>query len=102
MLTTVDAQEKAELIAKTLLKEHLAGCVQVLGPIGSCYWWEGRIEQDQEWLCLIKARAADYERIETLIEEIHPYEVPEILAVPITAGNPGYLEWLRRETGKHG
>ncbi len=102
MFTTVDAEEKAELIAKSLLKEHLAGCVQILGPIGSHYWWEGKVEQDREWLCLIKARRADYESIEVLIKQIHPYEVPEILATSIAAGNPGYLEWLRRETDKHG
>lgn len=100
VITSVDSEEKAEEIARKLLEQRLAGCVQVLGPIKSRYWWEGKLEEAQEWLCLIKARASDYKAIEASIKEVHPYTVPEILAMPITQGNPDYLDWLRRETGE--
>lgn len=100
VVTAVDSQAKAEELAQRLLVERLAGCVQLLGPVASRYWWKGKIEEAREWLCLIKARAADYGRIEALIKELHPYEVPEILAFPIAAGNPAYLDWLGRETGR--
>jgi periplasmic divalent cation tolerance protein len=99
VITAVDSEEKAEEITRKLLEERLASCVQTLGPARSRYWWEGKIEEAEEWLCLIKAKATDYDKIESLIKELHPYEVPEILATPITAGNPDYLDWLRRETG---
>ncbi|HIC96104.1 TPA: divalent-cation tolerance protein CutA [Candidatus Bipolaricaulota bacterium] len=98
VITSVDSKEKAEVIARKLLEGRLAACVQVLGPIQSRYWWQGKLEEAEEWLCLIKAKAADYERIEAAIKEVHPYTVPEILAMPIAKGNPDYLEWLRRET----
>ena len=96
--TTVDRKNRADKIAKRILLERLASCVQVLGPITSSYWWKGRIELTQEWLCLIKARASDYSRIEDSIKKIHPYEVPEILASPILRGNEDYLDWIIRET----
>jgi len=98
VITSVDSKEKAEVIARKLLEGRLAACVQVLGPMQSRYWWQGKLEEAEEWLCLIKAKAADYERIEAAIKEVHPYTVPEILAMPIAKGNPDYLEWLRRET----
>ena len=99
VVTSIDSEGKAEEIARKLLEERLAACVQVLGPVRSRYWWEGKIEEAEEWLCLIKARATGYAAIESLIKKIHPYEVPEILVFPITGGNPQYLDWLRQETG---
>jgi len=98
VLTTVDDEEKASKIAKVLLEKRLAACVQVLGPIASSYWWKGKIERTNEWMCIAKARAADYEKIERTITGIHPYEVPEILAFPICSGYPAYLKWIREET----
>jgi periplasmic divalent cation tolerance protein len=71
----------------------------VLGPISSTYWWQGKIEDAQEWLCLAKTQAQLYEKLESLVKENHPYETPEIIAVPILAGNKGYLEWIDAETG---
>jgi periplasmic divalent cation tolerance protein len=96
--TTVSTKEKADMIAETLLVERIAGCVQILGPIKSCYWWEGRIEHAKEWICLIKAKASDYGRIESSIKRMHDYDIPEIIALPILRGNPDYLDWIRRET----
>ena len=96
--TTVKSKEKADKIAETLLTERVAGCVQILGPIKSAYWWQGRIEHAREWICFIKTKASDYERIESSIKRMHDYDVPEIIALPILRGNPDYLDWIRRET----
>jgi periplasmic divalent cation tolerance protein len=71
--------------------------VQIVGPITSIYRWKGNIETAEEWQCVIKSRKDLYEEIETAIKAIHPYEVPEIIAVPIVAGSGDYLEWLRSE-----
>jgi periplasmic divalent cation tolerance protein len=75
-----------------------AGCAQVVGPITSVFWWQGQIEKAEEWLCLIKSRRDLYAALEQAILAVHPYDVPEILAMPVTAGSKGYLEWLDSET----
>ena len=98
VMTTVERQEDAERIARTLVENRLAACVQVLGPIASTYHWQGSIESSQEWLCLAKSRASLYARIEEAIRKVHPYEVPEIVAVPIVAGAKSYLQWIDEET----
>ncbi len=81
--TTVNSK-KADKIARKLLDERFASCVQVLGPIHSKYWWKGRIDRVREWICLINSRADDYSRIEASIRGMHPYDVPEILALPVS------------------
>jgi periplasmic divalent cation tolerance protein len=96
--TTVNTKKKADKIAETLLMKRIAGCVQILGPIKSSYWWKGRIEHAKEWICLIKAKASDYGRIESSIKRMHDYDIPEIIVLPILRGNPDYLDWIRRET----
>jgi periplasmic divalent cation tolerance protein len=96
--TTVKTKEKAEKLAETLLVKRIASCVQVLGPIKSSYWWKGRIEHAKEWICLIKAMASDYGRIESSIKRMHDYDTPEVIALPILRGNLDYLDWIRRET----
>jgi periplasmic divalent cation tolerance protein len=63
----------------------------------STYWWQEEIEESEEWLCLMKSRKDLYGQLEEAVKGAHPYEVPEILAVPVVAGNPGYLEWLDSE-----
>ena len=98
--TTVNDRRVADKIAKILLKKRLSSCVQILGPIASSYWWNGRTERAKEWLCLVKARSGDYPEIESAIKKIHPYQVPEILALPILNGNPDYLRWIRTETNR--
>ncbi len=79
---------------------RLAACVQVLGPITSTYRWQGKIETGSEWLCVVKSREERYDELERAIRSLHPYEVPEILATPVTAGNPAYLAWLEAETAR--
>ena len=90
----------AQAIARALVEKRLAACVQIIGPITSTYWWQGEIETAEEWLCLIKTRADLFEQVEAAIKEVHPYDVPEILAVPVVAGSEDYLAWLDRELGK--
>jgi periplasmic divalent cation tolerance protein len=99
VMTTTAAREDAEKIAQALLDARQAACVQILGPISSSYRWQGKVETSQEWLCLAKSRRGMYELIEATIRRLHPYEMPEILAIPIVAGSAGYLAWLDGELG---
>ena len=94
VVTTTEHKQDAEAIARALVEERLAACVQVLGPITSTYHWEGEIETSQEWQCWAKSRRELYERVEEAIRRLHPYAVPEILAVEIVAGSRSYLAWL--------
>ena len=98
VLVTIDSENGAHMLQRMILEHRAAACVQVIGPISSAYWWEGQIEEAQEWLCLAKTRGSEYRRLESLIRENHPYETPEIIAIPILAGNEDYLEWIRAET----
>ncbi len=97
VVTTLEKREDAEKIAKVLVEKRLAGCVQIVGPVNSTYWWKGKVETAQEWLCIIKSEKDLYQRLEKAIREVHPYEVPEILAFSVVAGSKDYLEWFSRE-----
>jgi periplasmic divalent cation tolerance protein len=92
--TTTEKREDAERIAHALVEARLAACVQIVGPITSIYRWKGKIETAGEWLCLIKSRKEKYGAVEQTIRSLHPYETPEIIAVPLTAGSRDYLGWL--------
>ena len=98
VVTTTDSADLASKIAQTLVERRAAACVQVVGPVQSKYWWKGDIEEAEEWVCLIKARSADYDRIEAIISGAHSYDVPEILAFPVQQGSRRYLDWLEAET----
>lgn len=100
VLTTTGNKNEAERIAKILLEKRLAGCVQIIGPITSMYWWKGKIERAEEWLCLIKSRINLYNELEFIIRENHSYEIPEILVMPIIKGNDDYIKWLNNELKK--
>jgi periplasmic divalent cation tolerance protein len=93
--TTLPDQGAAERVATRLVQERLAACAQVLGPVRSTYWWAGKIEQADEWYCHLKTTLARLPRLQTRLRELHPYEVPEIIAVPILQGNPDYLKWIQ-------
>jgi periplasmic divalent cation tolerance protein len=95
--TTTEKKEDAERIALALVDMRLAACVQIVGPITSIYRWKGKIETAGEWLCLIKSREENYGAVEQAVRSLHPYETPEIIAVPVTAGSRDYLDWLRGE-----
>jgi periplasmic divalent cation tolerance protein len=95
--TTLDKREDADKMAQQLVAQRLAACVQIVGPITSSYRWEERIEVSEEWLCLIKTEERLYSVVEDRIKEIHPYELPEIVAFPITRGSSEYLSWISQE-----
>jgi periplasmic divalent cation tolerance protein len=97
VMTATDKREDAERIARSLVEMRLAGCVQIVGPVTSIYRWKGKIETAGEWLCLIKSREDHFGAIEEAIRSLHPYETPEIIALPIAAGSRNYLDWLRNE-----
>ncbi len=99
VITTTSSQADALEIARVLVERRLASCVQILGPITSVYRWEGRIEEAEEWQCWAKSRADLFPQIEAAIREIHSYQVPELLAFPVTAGGESYLAWLDDELG---
>ncbi|MDH5770045.1 MAG: divalent-cation tolerance protein CutA [Candidatus Bathyarchaeota archaeon] len=100
VITTFGNKEEAEKISQIVVEKRLAGCAQVIGPITSIYWWKGKIERAEEWLCLIKSQADLYQELESTILQVHSYENPEILAMPIIRGSKSYLSWLESELKK--
>jgi periplasmic divalent cation tolerance protein len=93
--TTLPDHAAAERVATCVVEERLAACAQVFGPIWSTYRWEGKVEQASEWYCQLKTTLARLPGLQTRILELHPYQVPEIIAVPILQGNPDYLKWIQ-------
>jgi periplasmic divalent cation tolerance protein len=96
---TMPDAEQATALARALVDEGLAACVNIVPGVTSVYVWEGRVHEDAEVLCLVKTRPAVFDRLRARILELHPYEVPEILAFSVDDGSPDYLDWLRRATG---
>lgn len=101
VMTTVDKKKEASKIIDHVIRKRLTACVQLIGPITSTYWWKEEIEEAEEWLCLMKTRRDLYESLEETIQACHPYEEPEIMAVPIIAGSLGYLSWVDETLGKN-
>lgn len=97
MTTTLDSKAAADALAEYLVREQLAACVQVQGPIVSTYRWREKMEQAEEWLCLTKTDAGHFEAVKKAILKHHSYEEPEIVATEIVAGSSGYLTWLRKQ-----
>lgn len=94
VLTTCPDKACAERIAQALVEDGLAACVNILPPMHSIYRWKGKIEQATEQLLVIKSTVARFPAIRERLQALHPYELPEIIAVPIADGLPGYLAWL--------
>jgi periplasmic divalent cation tolerance protein len=92
--TTMPDEEQAGRLARVLVERRLAACVQVLGPVTSTYRWQGAVESAREWLCLLKTTRARYRELEAALVELHPYDTPEVVAVPLAAGSRRYLDWL--------
>jgi periplasmic divalent cation tolerance protein len=97
VFSTCSSQEEAERLARALLEQHLAACVNVLSPVRSFYWWKGAIEDAAEWLLVIKTSRDLFERVRAALESSHSYELPEVLAIPVVAGSPNYLAWMEGE-----
>lgn len=96
VLTTLDDRNAAEKMAGDMIARKLAACVQII-PCRSIYRWQGRVEKAEEFLCIMKSSRVLYPELEKAIRDSHPYEVPEILAMEVAAGNPDYLIWLDQE-----
>lgn len=94
MFCTTPDRGSGEALAKGLVEGRLAACVNVVPGLLSTYRWQGKVEQAEECLLIIKTLAASFEKAKEYIEANHPYEVPEIIALPIVAGNESYLKWL--------
>ena len=94
VLTNMPDRESAERLARTLVECRLAACVNVLAPCASLYMWKGSVESADEYPMLIKTTRDRYPELEARIRSGHPYELPEIIAVPVAAGLPDYLEWV--------
>ncbi len=95
VLVTVATAQEGERIAEALVTERVAACVNVLGPLRSVYRWEGAMQRDEEYLLLIKTRREALARLADRIGELHSYEVPEMIVLPVCAGSEAYLNWLR-------
>ncbi|MGI8989043.1 MAG: divalent-cation tolerance protein CutA [Bryobacteraceae bacterium] len=99
VLNTCGSSEEAERIARRLVEERLAACVNVLAPMRSFYRWKGVVEDASEWLLVIKTSRDRFDALRATLEAAHSYELPEILALPVVDGSPNYLNWLAGELG---
>jgi periplasmic divalent cation tolerance protein len=94
--STIDSGEAAETLATALVDRHLAACVQILGPLTSVYRWEGELQRGEEFLLLAKVSEERLQEAIDAIEQLHPYDVPEVLAFKVEAGSQPYLDWVRQ------
>jgi periplasmic divalent cation tolerance protein len=97
-VTTTDSREAAEALARSAVEARVAACAQVSGPINSTYWWQGSIESSEEWYVTFKTTVERYPELEQHIRDHHSYDVPEVVLLPVLAGNPAYLSWVGEET----
>jgi periplasmic divalent cation tolerance protein len=95
--TTTSRKDEAETLAAELVSRRLAACVQIVGPITSAFHWQGKVEHSEEWLCQIKSRRDKYAELEAVLKQLHPYDVPEIIATPAVLASETYARWLNEE-----
>ncbi len=95
---TCPDRQSAEHIGSVLVEERLAACVNLISGLTSIYRWQGKLQKEPEWLLLIKTTGACFEALRARVRALHPYEVPEIIALPISYGDPAYLNWLTENT----
>ena len=98
VLTNCPDEEVANTIALAIVEARLAACVNILPRVQSIYRWQGRVESATEIPLFIKSTATSYPALESIIRQHHPYDVPEIIALPVTQGLPAYLNWVAAET----
>jgi periplasmic divalent cation tolerance protein len=98
--TTLPDRESANRLGGRLVEERLAACAQVVGPVSSVYWWQGEVETAAEWYCYLKTTAERVPALVARIRELHPYETPEIIALPVVEGDAGYLKWIGESVGR--
>jgi periplasmic divalent cation tolerance protein len=95
VIMTTPNKEEASKIVRGLLKERLIACANIVGPVSSVFWWQGKIDEENEFLVFMKSHKNLFERLSERVMEIHSYDVPEIIALPIIEGSPPYLDWLK-------
>lgn len=95
VIMTTSNREEAAKIVRSLLKEGLIACANIVGPVSSLFWWEEKIDETSEFLVFMKTHKNLFQKLSEMVREIHSYEVPEILALPIIKGSPPYLDWLK-------
>ena len=98
VFSTIDSKESAEKIAHDIVKQQLAACVNIIANITSIYKWKGKVEHEAEHLMVVKTSENCLPNLMERIKELHPYEVPEVIALSIDEGDPAYLEWILSET----
>jgi len=97
LFITVSGPEEAHKIAEALIKQRKAACVNIVPRVESFFWWQDNIDTAQESMLIVKTKASLLSEITILVKEIHSYDVPEIIALPIVGGNQDYLEWIDKE-----
>ncbi|ABV85912.1 divalent-cation tolerance protein CutA [Shewanella pealeana] len=98
VITTYPSQEQAKTLAHELVEAKLAACVQISQAVTSVYEWQGQICEEQEFALHIKCLTHHYNAIEQLLSKLHPYDVPELIALPVTQGLPAYFDWIKETT----
>ena len=98
VFSTVPDTDTGRKIARGVLEKRLAACVNITGPLESHYWWEGELQQEPEHLLILKTREELFPALEEAVRSLHPYDVPEIIALPVGQGSPAYLNWIGSET----
>lgn len=96
----VTAKDRAQALAigRSLVEERLVACVNVLDSVRSLYWWEGKVQEEEEALFVAKTRSELMEKVVARVKELHSYQVPCVVALPVAAGNPDFLDWITAET----
>jgi periplasmic divalent cation tolerance protein len=99
VLTTAGSRQEAEKIAHALVERRLAACANIVGPIHSVYRWQGKVETASEHLLIIKTTAAVFDSVAKVIRELHSYDLPECIQLPVEAGSAEYLAWIEQSVG---
>jgi periplasmic divalent cation tolerance protein len=96
---TVGSQEEGRRVATALLEGRKAACVNIVPKVESHFWWQGKLDTDQELLLIVKTKASLVDELISLVKSVHSYDVPEVIALPVIGGNQDYLDWLDKEAG---
>jgi periplasmic divalent cation tolerance protein len=99
VLITTGSAEEGQSIARALVEERLAACVNILSPIHSVYRWEGKLQCDEETLLVVKTTSHRFEQLSLRVKQLHSYDTPEIVALPLVDGSSEYLDWVDAQTG---
>jgi len=92
-------EDKGEELARFIVENKLGACVNRVPKVHSIYWWRGKVEEDSEALLVVKTSSEKFKELVKRVKEVHPYTVPEIIALPVVAGNPDYLDWIDDSLG---